>query len=127
MTRALLLAVLVACAPKAATPPAPVGDPPATAAPTPPAAALLGPDGTHVAVERTYEGHCAPEGSRGGCVTITLRPDGSYRNFQYDMALEGTYTISDHTVTLAGPEPGMTEQMTLSADGEKLDDIALKR
>jgi hypothetical protein len=60
-------------------------------------------------------------------VEITLRPDGTYRNFQYDVALIGTYTIEGETVTLNGPEPGMSEQMTLSADGARLDDLELVR
>ena len=82
--------------------------------------------GKHFAEVRVYEGNCAPPGSRGGCVTITLRPDGTYRNFQYDMAIDGTYTIADGKVTLTGPEPGMVEEMTLSPDGKKLDELTLK-
>jgi hypothetical protein len=87
---------------------------------------ILGADGTHVAVERTYVGHCAPPGSRGGCLTITLRPDGTYRHVFYDAAIEGTYTISGNTVTLSGPSSGEGETMTLSADGTRLGEMMLR-
>jgi hypothetical protein len=60
-------------------------------------------------------------------VTITLRPDGTYKNFQYDMAIDGTYSIADGKVTLVGPEPGMIEELTLSPDGTELDELLLKR
>jgi hypothetical protein len=121
MLRSALLVLLVACGPKATAPSTPVNSDPSTPAQTSP----LGPDGKHVAAERVYEGRCAPAGSRGGCVTITLRPDGTYRNFLYDAAIDGTYTIVDHTLTLNGPSGN--ETMTFSADWEKLDDLALKR
>lgn len=122
MTRSLLLAVLVACAPQTTTPSTSVADPPPPS--TPAQTSPLSADGTHFASERVYEGRCAPAGSRGGCVTITLRPDGTYRNFQYDMAIDGTYTISDHTLNMTGPDP--SEPMTFSPDYEKLDDLTLK-
>jgi FlaG/FlaF family flagellin (archaellin) len=123
MTRSFLLAVLVACGPKATPPSTPVADSPA---PTSPAqTSPMTADGKHFATERVYEGRCAPAGSRGGCVTITLRPDGSYHNVQYDMAIDGTYTIDDHTLNMTGPDMG--EQMTFSPDFEQLGDLTLKR
>ena len=67
-----------------------------------------------------------PAGSRGGCHTITLRPDGSYRNFLFDAAMEGTYTIAGSAVTLVASDPAMTQTLTLSADGTMLDTFALK-
>ncbi len=121
MKRSLVLVVLLAaCGSKAATPSNTAVDPPAQTAPSP-----LGMDGKHVAAERVYEGRCAPPGSRGGCFSITLRPDGTYKNFLYDAAIEGTYSISDHTLTLEGPSA--SEHMTFSPDYEKLDnDLVLK-
>ena len=80
---AALLALLAACA---STAPAPSSAPaPSTTAVDPPAkqepaTSVLAMDGKHVAAERVYEGRCAPKGSRGGCITITLRPDGTYKN-----------------------------------------------
>jgi len=88
---------------------------------------VLGPDGTHVASERVYQGECSPPGSRGGCHTVTLRPDGTYRNFLFDAAIEGTYRIEGRTVTLRGPDPGASEQATLSADGTMLGALTLER
>lgn len=104
-----------------------------TATPTstttpPPAepAAYLSADGTHFAAERVYEGDCMPAGTRGGCHTITFRPDGSYRNFLFDAAMEGTYTIAGSTVNLAASDPAMNQALTLSADGTKLDTLTFK-
>jgi hypothetical protein len=126
MIRFMLVVLLVACAPKATTPSNTAADPSASApAPAPEPGSIVGPGGKHVATERVYEGKCAPPGSRGGCITITLRPDGTYKNFLYDAAIEGTYSISDHTLTLEGP--AASEHMTFSPDYEKLDELALKR
>jgi hypothetical protein len=126
MTRYLLVAALIACVPKSTTPSNTTVEPPAPPpVSAPEAGSIVGPDGKHVAAERVYEGKCAPPGSRGGCITITLRPDGTYRNFLYDAAIEGTYSISDHTLTLEGP--AASEHMTFSPDYEKLDELALKR
>jgi hypothetical protein len=123
MLRSVLLVLLVACGPKATTPSTPVGNSSAPSSPAP--ASPLTPDGKHFATERVYEGRCAPAGSRGGCLTFTLRPDGTYQNILYDAAIDGTYTIADHTATLVGPSG--TQQMTLSPDYDKLDDLPLKR
>ena len=122
MFRSALLVLLVACGPKATTTSSNTAS--NSAHHSPAQSSVLGADGKHFASERIYEGRCAPAGSRGGCVTITLRPDGTYRNFQYDAAMSGTYTIADHTLTLVGGPEG--ESMTFSADFEKLDDLALK-
>ena len=43
--------------------------------------------------ELVYEGECMPAGSRGGCHTVTLRPDGTFTNFLFDAAIQGTYTV----------------------------------
>ena len=84
---------------------------------------LLAADGTRVAAEVVFQGDCAPAGSRGGCHTITLRPDGSYRNFLYDAAIDGTYTITGAVVRLTGPDPALIEELTLSADGTHLGEM----
>ena len=67
-----------------------------------------------------------PAGTRGGCHTVTLRPDGTYRNFLFDAGMDGTYSIDSSVVSLKGPDREPIT-MTLSADGTKLDSLALKR
>ena len=66
-----------------------------------------------------------PAGSRGGCHTVTLRPDGTYTNFLFDAAMNGTYTVEGTVVSLAGPDREPIK-MTLSEDGAKLDALPLK-
>ena len=66
-----------------------------------------------------------PAGSRGGCHTVTLRPDGTFTNFLFDAAVQGTYTVEGSSVTLTGPDPEPVV-MTLSADRTKLDSLSLK-
>ena len=103
------------------TPPTPVdpaGSPVASGA-------MLGADGQHFAVERVYEGDCSPAGSRGGCHTMTLRPDGTYTNFLYDAGITGTYTVTGANVVFQATGAG-TETKVLSPDGTKLDTLALK-
>lgn len=94
--------------------------------PAPPAGAgeVIGADG-HFTKERVYEGDCMPAGSRGGCHTVTLRPDGTFRNFLFDAAIEGTYSIEGSAVALKGPDPEPIV-MTLSEDRTKLDTLTLK-
>lgn len=97
-----------------ATPPP--GDRPATPDP------MLTTDGQHFAASRTYQGECAPAGSRGGCYSVSLEPDGSYRHMLLDAPITGTYVIAGDKVnfTPAGAAPPST--MTLSADRTRLDD-----
>ncbi len=97
--------------PPTTTPPAPAGD-------------VIGTDG-HFTQERVYEGDCMPAGSRGGCHTVTLRPDGTFRNFLFDAAIEGNYSIEGSSVALKGPDPDPVV-MTLSEDRTKLDSLTLK-
>jgi hypothetical protein len=123
MSSCWILALLTAAACGGSSPgPSTTPTPPA---PAPAAEALLGPDGKHVAKERVYEGDCMPAGTRGGCHTVTLRPDGTYRNFLFDAAMEGEYTIEGNVVSLSRPEPEPIK-MTLSADGTMLDALPLK-
>lgn len=113
----LAVFTVAACgSPKSApttTPPPPTGD------------GVLGPDGHHVAKERVYEGDCMPAGTRGGCHRVTLLPDGTFINFLFDAAMNGTYSIDGATVSLQGPDPEPIT-MTLSADGKRLDTLDLK-
>ena len=105
----------------ASAPPAP------TPAVQPPASdPLLTTDGQHFAATRTYQGECAPAGGRGGCYTITLEPDGSYRHVLLDAAVTGTYVITGAAVHLtpSGDMPPAT--MTLSADRTHLDEFVLQ-
>ncbi|MBK9036519.1 MAG: hypothetical protein IPL61_35605 [Myxococcales bacterium] len=98
--------------------------PPPSGGPVAPAAdPALTADGQHFAASRTYQGECAPPGSRGGCYSVTLEPDGGYRHVLLDAAITGTYVISGSQVqfTPAGSAP--PETMTLSADRTRLDDF----
>lgn len=128
ITRSMSLASLVLALAACGQPPAAtsVATTPTAPAPAPPAG-LLSPDGTRFATETIYQGECAPAGSRGGCHTLTLRPDGTFRNFLFDAALDGTYTIAGAAVTLVPSDPAMTETLTLSADGTKLGELTLQR
>lgn len=127
--RWLLALVTVAACERTAPPPAtPKNDaPPAPAPATATIRSLLGPDGTHFAAERVYEGQCAPPGSRGGCVSFTFKPDGTYRSVQYDMVMDGTYEVAGTTVTLHYEVPGEGDEMTLSPDGRMLGELPLER
>ncbi len=122
MTHWMLLLGLAAC-----------GSSTRTAAPgntTPPSPTettdFLSPDGARVATVRVYEGDCMPAGSRGGCHSITLRPDGTARNFLFDAAVDGTYTIAGGNVTITGNDT-VFEPLPLSADGKTLGSLTLKR
>lgn len=122
MTRWMVLVCLAACggSPGPTTP-----TEPATPAPTP-GADYLSADGSRVSAERVYEGDCMPAGTRGGCHTITLRPDGSYRNFLFDAPVHGTYVIVGGIVKMTATAPEMTEELALSADGAMLGTLPLK-
>lgn len=112
-----------------ATTAAPRNPPPPTAgpAPTQTGATALTPDGKRFAVERVFEGKCAPPGSRGGCHTITLRPDGTFTNFLYDAAITGTYEIQGSEVVLtANNDPSMVEKLSLSPDRNRLGELDVK-
>ncbi len=102
---------------------------PQTAQPPPPSQPTgeLTLDGKHFATERVYQGECMPAGSRGGCHTLTLRPDGTFRNFLYDAAILGTYEIQGTEVALRGGDASMPiERLTLSADRTRLGDLQLE-
>lgn len=92
--------------------------------PTAPAGDVIGADG-HFTKERVYEGDCMPAGTRGGCHTVTLRPDGTFTNFLFDAAIQGVYSIEGSAVALKGSDPDPIV-MTLSEDRTKLDSLALK-
>lgn len=121
-TRWILLLALVACG----APSAPTTTPSTTTSP-PSRPDYLSADGTRFATERVYEGECMPAGTRGGCHTLTLRPDGTARNFLFDAAMDGTYSIQGSTVTFVGTDPEMREELPLSADGKTLGSLTLKR
>lgn len=79
-------------------------------------------DGKHFAVSRVYKGECMPAGSRGGCYSITLDPDGHYRNWLLDAAISGTYEIAGAEVRFTPEGDAPPSTMTLSADRTTLDD-----
>ena len=56
----------------------------------------------------TFEGSCAPPGSRGGCYRIVLQSNGSFRQWLLDGITAGSYTIQGNRLTLTsggGPPP----------------------
>lgn len=113
-------------APTAPAPTAPAPTAPAPTAPAPAGTGGLTADGRHFAAERVYKGECAPAGSRGGCHTLTLRPDGSYRNWLFDAAIVGTYVIEGDAVVLTPRGPAAPERLALSPDRAKLGTLVLQ-
>ncbi len=83
---------------------------------------MLTADGRHFAASRTYQGECAPAGSRGGCYSVDLQPDGSYRHMLLDAPITGTYVIAGDQVNFTPAGAAPPSSMTLSADRTKLDD-----
>lgn len=126
----LLLPVLVSVAACSGSNGSSTGAPPTTApapAPAPaPVSSVLSADGKHFAAERVYEGNCAPAGSRGGCYTLTLRPDGTMTYFMLDAGVEGTYEIQGDKLLLS-PSGGNLEPFTLSSDYARANDLPLKQ
>jgi hypothetical protein len=98
-----------------APPPAPVTQPT-------PGDPMLTADGLHFAASRTYQGECAPAGSRGGCYSITLEPDGAYRQMLLDAAITGTYVITGSMVKFTPSGAAPPSELALSADRTKLGD-----
>jgi hypothetical protein len=84
------------------------------------------PEGSFVTEDMVYQGTCAPPGSRGGCHSITLHPDGRYTEWLYDAATGGTYTIDGDTVTLTASTPEMSRTLTFSADRSQLGELTRK-
>ncbi len=128
LSGSLALVLLGGCAASSPSGPASGSAPPTPVDPAPTLASpstLLGADGKHFAAERVYEGECSPAGSRGGCHTMTLRPDGTYTNFLYDAGITGTYTVEGSNVVFQATGAG-TETKVLSADFQKLDTLDLK-
>ena len=125
--RALLMCLLIGCAPAAPAasgsppPPEPVAVP--AAPPAPPAAPAT--QARHFETERVYEGNCAPAGTRGGCYRLTLRPDGTMAYLMLDAAVKGTYVIDGDTITIT-MAPGETQQFALSADRTMAGELKLK-
>ena len=121
------LAPLAGCPAPAATP-APVEPTPTTTDPQPPASTdpVLTADGRHFAAARTYQGECAPAGSRGGCYSLTLEPDGRFRHMLLDAAVSGTYVIAGDQVQLTPDGAAPPQSLPLSPDRGKVGDYVLK-
>lgn len=106
---------LTGCPARAVTPPpAPVVHPPTTDP-------MMAADGKHFAMTRLYKGQCV--GGRGGCYSVTLEPDGSFRNMLLDAAITGSYVIAGDEVQLTPNGGALPSTMTLSADRTRLDDF----
>jgi len=127
----LALAACGATTASSPPPPPPSGPTTAAAPPAPPPApsgdGMLTADGRHFAATRVYKGECAPAGSRGGCHTLTLNPDGSYRNWLFDAAILGTYQIEGDAVLLTPSGPAAPERLALSPDRTRLGELTLER
>lgn len=123
-----LCAGLVGCTPPPPGPRAPATTPTTTTPANPTQSEPATPEirGGHFTVEHVYEGECMPAGTRGGCHRVTLRVDGTFQNFLFDAAVQGTYNIDGRTVTLIGNGMANTEQLELSADGKLLGKLPLK-
>ena len=111
------LVLAAGCPAGGGPPPPPVVQPPTDADP------LLTTDGRHFAAVRTYKGECMPAQSRGGCYSVTLQPDGQFRNVLLDAAIIGTYVIDGNAVHLTPSGAAPPSTMTLSADRNRLDDF----
>ncbi len=118
----LVWLAVIACGPKSSS---------STTAAGPTPAPMLGPSGIHFATERVYMGDCAPAGSRGGCHSITFRPQGTYCNMLYDAAIDGTYKVAGQAggmaVIMTASDPDMTQELALTEGGTKLGALVLKR
>lgn len=133
MKRWLVVLMLgTACGAGAPPPQSPVSAPPAGPEAESPEPQGQGPgqepgvEGAHVTAEVVYKRDCAPPGSRGGCHTITLHPDGRYTEWLYDAVTGGTYTIDGDQVALSGATPELDRVLTLSADRTQLGEFQLE-
>lgn len=116
------LSLLAGCPARSVAPPPMAPEVNAPPSPTPPASTdpLLTADGRRFAAERTYQGECAPPGSRGGCYSITLDPDGRFRHMLLDAAMTGSYEIVGDEVRLTHDGEAPPTTWILSADRTRL-------
>ncbi|MBE7454250.1 MAG: hypothetical protein HS111_36985 [Kofleriaceae bacterium] len=118
------LPLLAGCPARSVAPPptAPeAGPPPSPSRPTS-IDPLITADGRRFAAERTYQGECAPPGSRGGCYSITLDPDGRFRHMLLDAAMTGSYEVVGDEVRLTHDGEAPPATLRLSADRTRLGD-----
>ncbi len=112
------LAVVAGCPQRSVAPAPPAIEQPAPASSDP----LLTADGLRVSASRTFQGECAPAGSRGGCYSVTLEPDGRFRHMLLDAAITGTYVVEGDLVRLTPDGEAPPSTMRLSADRTRLGD-----
>lgn len=107
------------CSPSGSTAPA------ASATVAPSAAPSGGADATGPLVweagraDAFFQGDCTPAGSRGGCYSLTLRKDGSFRQVLLDASQSGTYVVEGNVLVLSFAKGGPEPQRLKSVDGWK--------
>lgn len=67
--------------------------------------------------DAVFRGTCAPPGSRGGCYSLTLKADGTFRQILLDASQGGTYAIQGDKIVLTFPKGGPAEQTLTTPDG----------
>lgn len=87
-----------------------VASPPPSSKPTTPAAG-------HGWLDASFRGECAPAGSRGGCYSLTLKADGTFREVLLDATQGGNYSIEGSSLMLVYPRGGPPAKTLTSSDG----------
>lgn len=89
----------------------------ASAAPVVSAAPAAFPGPVAGRLDAVFRGTCAPPGSRGGCYSLTLKADGTFRQVLLDAIQGGTYAIQGDKLVLTFPKGGPAEQALTTPDG----------
>lgn len=111
---AALSVLALACSPSTSAPVASASG--STAAAPPPATGAAPAAGR---LDATFTGECMPQGSRGGCYSLTLRGDGTFTEVLLDASQSGTYEIKGNTLVLTYPKGAREPQTLTTSDGWK--------